>query len=234
MEGHRILIVDDEKNIRLTVAAALEGAGFEVDTARDGAEALDKLDVETYWLVLLDIKMPGMDGMEVLRRLRDVRPEVRVVMITAHGDVESAVEAMKLGAVDFLPKPFSPGEIRGIVQKIRDREALDPEQAEGYDSFVELARRGIARRQLDDARGYVRKALAADEGRPEAHNLLGVLHEIEGERYEAQERYRKALAADPTYAPARANLGASTEPKRHENFILDEAKVRRDTPEHRG
>ena len=221
----RVLVVDDEKNIRLTLAAALDGLDLEVATAADGQEALGRLAEGPVWLVLLDLRMPGLDGMAVLRRLRELRPEAHVVLVTAHGTVENAVEAMKLGAVDVLPKPFAPAQIRGLVERLRRRDALDPEAAEGYDAVAELARRAVARRQLDDAREYVRRAIALDGRRPDAHNLLGVLHEIDGERFEAQERYRRALELDPTFAPARANLAASVDPYRHTSYLLGEAKA---------
>lgn len=227
MDEHRVLVVDDEKNIRLTLSQTLEGIRLKVDTAADGEEALSKLNQADYWLTLLDLKMPGMDGMEVLRRLRVLQPGTKVVIITAHGTVENAVEAMKLGAVDFLQKPFTPAEIRALVQKIMDRDALDPAQAESYEAFIELARHGISHRQFDEARAYLRKALACDDAQPEAHNLLGVLHEIDGDRFEAQQCYRKALELDPTYAPARANLRESVEPDRKTSFFLDEAKAER-------
>src|SRR4030042_5052942 len=92
-----ILIVDDEKNIRLTLSQSLEALGSESDTAANGEEALAKLKEKEFGLILLDIKMPGMDGKEVLRQVRKIRPDIRVIMITAYGTIESAGEAMKLG-----------------------------------------------------------------------------------------------------------------------------------------
>lgn len=224
----RILVVDDEKNIRLTLGEALAAMDLEVDTASDGEEALAKLEEDAYRLMLLDIKMPGLDGMEVLRRVRDVQPEVRVVIITAHGTVANAVEAMKLGAVDFLQKPFSAQEIRDVVRTVIERERIDPKRAEGYEAYLELARRAVSHRRFDAARDYAREALRLDAGRPEVHNLLGVLHEIAGDRFEAQQSYRKALELDPTFAPARANLHESVEPDRKTSFFLGEAKVEKD------
>ena len=99
MKEKFVLVVDDEKNIRLTLSQTLESLGLETDTAVNGEEALDKLKMKEFGLILLDLKMPGMDGMEVLRQLRKIRPDIRVIIITAYGTVESAVEAMKLGAV---------------------------------------------------------------------------------------------------------------------------------------
>ena len=98
--------------------------GLPVDEAATGEEALAKLAEEDFGLVLLDLRMPGMAGMEVLRRVRATRSHVRVIIITAYGTVESAVEAMKLGAVDFIQKPFSPREIRDLISKVLERDSL--------------------------------------------------------------------------------------------------------------
>jgi DNA-binding response OmpR family regulator len=117
MKRSTVLVVDDEKNIRLTIAQSLEKLGLEVDGAVNGEEALQKIRQQAYQLVLLDLKLPGMDGMEVLRQLRGSHNKLKVLIITAHGTIENAVEAMKLGAVDFIQKPFTPDEIRGFVAK---------------------------------------------------------------------------------------------------------------------
>ena len=117
-----ILIVDDEKNIRLTLAQSLETLGMETDSAEDGKEALAKLKEKEFGLILLDLRIPGVDGMEVLRQVRENNPDIRIIIITAYGTIELAVEAMKLGAVDFIPKPFVPEEIREMVARVLDRE----------------------------------------------------------------------------------------------------------------
>ena len=103
-----------------------------VQTAGDGEEALQKLQDSDFSLVLLDLKLPGMDGLEVLRRIRESRPKTRVIMITAHGTIDYAVEAMKLGAVDFLRKPFSPGEIRTLVSSGTEMPRLGRRKAPDY------------------------------------------------------------------------------------------------------
>ena len=97
MKEKPVLVVDDEKNIRLTLSQTLESLGLETDTAVNGEEALGKLKKKEFGLILLDLKVPGMDGMAVLRQLREIRPDIRVIIITAYGTVESAVEAMKIG-----------------------------------------------------------------------------------------------------------------------------------------
>ena len=112
----RVLIADDEINIRRVLEAILRRDGYEVVTAANGDEALARMsrDINT---VITDLKMPGLDGMGLLKRLSVDFPDVPVVMITAHGSVESAVEAVKLGAFDYVEKPFDQEQIRQIVTK---------------------------------------------------------------------------------------------------------------------
>ncbi len=210
MEKKPILVVDDEKNIRLTISQSLETLEIPVQTAVNGEEALRKLRESPFGLVFLDLKMPGIDGMEVLRQIKDDWPEIRVIIITAHGTIESAVEAMKLGAVDFIQKPFSPGEIRELATLVLEREALDEENAVDYVSLIELTKRHISDRSFSAARETVRKAIAADPAQPEAYNLLGALIDIKGDWLEAQKFYRAALDIDPTYKPAWTNLERTT------------------------
>ncbi len=221
-----VLIVDDEKNIRLTLSQALETLGAEIDTAANGEEALTKLKEKGFGLILLDIRMPGMDGMEVLRRVREIRPDIRIIMITAYGTVESAVEAIKLGAVDFLQKPFEPEEIRELVLRVMDRENLDEMKSIDYSSSIELAKRCIGNRQFGAAAEHVRKAIFVDTQRPEAFNLLGALMEIQGNRAEAQKNYRAALSLDPSYEPAIQNLHRSTTTKWRQagGILIEEPK----------
>ena len=116
MTAKPILIVDDEKNIRLALSMSLEKLDIPVETAASGEEALEKLAQGEYGLMLLDLRMPGLDGMEVLRQVSQQRPELKVIIITAYGSIDLAVEAMKLGAVDFLQKPFDAGQVREMVQ----------------------------------------------------------------------------------------------------------------------
>jgi DNA-binding response OmpR family regulator len=210
MQKKPILIVDDEKNIRLTMSQSLEPLEIEVRTAVNGEEAMQKLCEKPFGLVFLDLKMPGMDGMEVLRRIKENWPNTRVIIITAHGTIETAGEAMKLGAVDFLQKPFSPGEIRELATLVLEREALDKKNAVDYGSLIELTKRHITNREFSAARETVRKAIASDPAHPEGYNLLGALLEIKDDWLEAQRFYRAALDIDPTFIPARANLDRTT------------------------
>ncbi len=115
MSQDRILIVDDEADIALILKLQLEDSGYTTVRARDGVEALEKLSRETFDLVLLDIKMPRLDGMQVLERIRGGHRGEAVVMMTAHGNEEIAVKAIKKGAIDYIAKPFSTED---IVKKV--------------------------------------------------------------------------------------------------------------------
>jgi len=210
MKKKPILVVDDEKNIRLTLSQSLAPLGIPIRTAINGEEAFKKLQHEAFGLVFLDLKMPGMDGMALLRRIEAHWPKTRVIIITAHGTIETAVEAMKLGAVDFIQKPFSPVEIREVATQVLARESLDEKRAMNYPALIELTKRHITDRRFSLARETARKAIAADPAQPEAYNLLGALFEINNDRLNALKFYRAALDIDPTFKPADANLDRAT------------------------
>lgn len=116
MDRRRILVVDDEKNIRLMLTQALASEETIVETAVNGEEALEKIAQTSYDLVLLDLRLPGMNGLDVLREIRESHESLPVILLTAHGTVESAVEAMRVGAVNYLQKPFAPRELREAVE----------------------------------------------------------------------------------------------------------------------
>ena len=121
----RILVAEDEDGIRSFLAEALEAEGHEVVQAADGREALDRLAGSAFHLLITDLRMPRMDGMELVRRARGDQAEMEVIVLTAHGSVDSAVEAMKLGAFDYLQKPVaSPAELRLVVARALERRAL--------------------------------------------------------------------------------------------------------------
>ena len=113
----RILIVDDEPSIRMVLRAHLTRSGYDVTAAENGAEAIDLLRNEDFHLVVSDLKMPVIDGMEVLAHCKTEYPGLPVILITAHGTVDSAVEAIKNGAQDYVTKPFDSDELLPIIQK---------------------------------------------------------------------------------------------------------------------
>jgi DNA-binding NtrC family response regulator len=208
MSARMALVVDDERNVRLTLARALQTTGIDVDTADSGESALVMARLRDYDVVILDLRMPGKDGMEVLRDLRQLRPETKVVVLTAHGSVEAAVEAIKLGAADFVQKPILPQELRAIVARTLQERAL--EQGAGYDAWVEEASAHLETGDAEAARTIARLALAKHPDRAEALNLLGAVAELSGERRQAAAFYRAALALEPTHGAARHNLQRAT------------------------
>jgi len=123
----RVLIADDEKNMRWVLRQALEAEGYEVVEAVDGKEALSAIAEQEPGLLILDHKMPAPDGMEVLRRLRAKGHRFPVIMLTAHGNVQTAVEAMKAGANEYLTKPFDLDELKLSIEKALKVEALAAE-----------------------------------------------------------------------------------------------------------
>jgi two-component system response regulator HydG len=125
----RILVVDDEGNARTALAEILRQEGFAVETAADGFKALARMDEFTPDLVLTDLKMPGMDGVELLGKVRDLDAEVPVVVMTAFGAVETAVSAMRAGAADYLTKPLNTDELLVVLERALEHRRLRGETA---------------------------------------------------------------------------------------------------------
>jgi len=124
MTQEKILIIDDDPQIRTLLAERLKFHQYQVLTAEDGEEGLDKFKKEGADLVLLDLMMPKLDGIETLNRMKKEEPEVLVIMMTAFGTIEKAVQAMKMGAYDFIPKPCEPEHILLTIQKALERKVL--------------------------------------------------------------------------------------------------------------
>jgi DNA-binding NtrC family response regulator len=117
----QVLVVDDEAVVRTGIARVLEGQGLSVRMAADGNSALEIMEAETIDIVLIDIKMPGMDGIEVLKHIHTNYPETAVIMITGYPTIETAVESIKLGAIDYLTKPFRVDELEALVLKAQEQ-----------------------------------------------------------------------------------------------------------------
>ena len=119
-----ILIVDDEKSIRKTLREILEYEGYNVDEAQDGQESLNMVKEGDYDVVLLDIKMPKMDGMEALEKILQAEPDTPVIMVSGHGTIDTAVEAVKKGAFDFVAKPMDLNRLLITVRNALDKSNL--------------------------------------------------------------------------------------------------------------
>src|ERR1051326_1787886 len=120
----KILVIDDEKSIRKTLREILEYENFKVDEAGDGAEGAAMAEKENYDIILCDIKMPKVDGMETLDRILKAKPDVPIVMISGHGTIETAVEAVKKGAFDFIAKPLDLNRLLVTIRNAMDKSKL--------------------------------------------------------------------------------------------------------------
>jgi len=161
-----VLLVDDHKPFRDSLAKILEGEGFRVFPANDGEEALDILRHEFIQLVLTDLKMPKMDGVELLKVAKTIRPEVEVILITGYGTVDTAVTAMKEGAYDYIQKPFKPREILKLVRKASEKQSLVlenrilQERIKDFQKFEKIVGRSPAMKKVLEIVAQVAPSLA--------------------------------------------------------------------------
>jgi two-component system response regulator AtoC len=124
MSTNRILLIDDEENFRHMLSVILKKRGYDVETASNGVDGLKKIDGGSYDTVLCDIRMPQMDGLEFLKEAQKTGAEATIIMMSAYGTLDTAIEAMKLGAYDYISKPFKPDEIILTLKKAEERERL--------------------------------------------------------------------------------------------------------------
>lgn len=141
----KLLVIDDEPVIREGVRRILESESYHVETFSSGQAALERIKQEEFDLVITDLKMPGMSGMEVLKAIKEIQPDLPVIFITGYSSVDSAVEVMKLGAVDYIAKPFTPEEMLSTVKLALEQRVVALEDlylrkelldTEGFDQFV--------------------------------------------------------------------------------------------------
>ena len=203
----KILIVDDEKNVRLNYRMTLETEGYTIFEAVSGAAALEELVGRSFDLAILDMRMPGMDGLELLAKMREFGIGVPAMIVTAYSDVPHAVKAMKLGAIDFLQKPLQPEELRRIVTEILKRHAPQKEQlGENFNSHIVAAKRCLNLRSFAMARIHLAKALELNNKSVEAFNLAGVLAELLEDVDKAKRYYGQAIKLNKNYEPAQQNM----------------------------
>lgn len=223
----RILVVDDEPNVRLNYRMTLETEGFTVVEANCGSAALDQLSSAVFDLAILDMRMPEMDGLDLLDEMRARGYATPTVIITAYGSIPHAVRALKLGAIDFLKKPMTPESLRNIVNEVTTRhtgieaaETTKP-QGESFGSQLSEAKRLINLQSFEDGWTHLSRALQLSPQSPEALNLAGVFFEMQEDFVRARKLYGKAIHFSPYYEPAQQNMrrifelfhfGSSTEP----------------------
>lgn len=124
----RVLIVDDEEKFSLALAERLRLRDYDVTTSQSGVDAVSQVKKYNYDVVVLDVLMPGMDGIEALREIKKIKPLTEVIMLTGHATVETAIEGMKLGAMDFLMKPCQTEDLVTKIQNAHDRKAEQEER----------------------------------------------------------------------------------------------------------
>ncbi len=137
-EKSKILVVDDELPVCKSVASALANENYAVDMALSGEEALRKEEENRYDIIVADLMMLGISGMDLLKLLKEKRPEIMVIMITGYPSIKTAVESIKLGAFDYLPKPFTPNELRTLISRALARKQLFGETKEKKISGVAI------------------------------------------------------------------------------------------------
>jgi DNA-binding response OmpR family regulator len=177
--SRRVLVIDDETNIRRMMRLTLESDGYEVEDAEDGEKGLALFgDGSGFDAVLLDQKMPGVDGIETLRRIRQRSPGARVVMITAFGTVELAVEAMKAGATDFLRKPLTPDTLRGALAAVLSKAptVVHPERA----AAMPTAPKELPPVEVWTVNGFFIRSKPRPEGAPVDEHLFEIRHATRG------------------------------------------------------
>ncbi len=218
-QTYRLLIVDDEPNVRLVFRTALATPAYSIATADDGETALALAEQNTLDLILLDLQMPGLSGMDVLEKLRERALDVPVVIVTAHGSIPDVVRAMRLGAIDFVSKPLTPEALRNVVAEVLERhetlrsvppvQSVEHEPVTAVSEFLRLmtrAKRALNLRAFDEAEVFLKQAVALDPHSAEALNLSGVVLESRNHHDEAYRSYRAALKADKHYEPAMHNM----------------------------
>jgi DNA-binding response OmpR family regulator len=196
----RILVADDERNIRKNLTMVLEAAGYLVDEAKDGDEALDLCKNNHPDIAFVDLHMPKLQGLDVLAHIRALSPKTAVVIITAYGSAANAVQAMKLGAVEFLEKPFDPKVIGLLAEEILFRQRLGA--GVSFDDLMHLADLARDRHAHLEARGYLKAAMSRAPDRAEPYYWLGFLWETEKDERRAVQYYYMAVSADHSFQPA--------------------------------
>lgn len=207
--SQRILVVDDEPNVRLNYRITLETEGFIVVEADSGPQALEQFARQSFDLAILDMRMPEMDGLDLLAEMRQRGITTPAVIITAYGEIPHAVRAMKLGAIDFLKKPMTPESLRNVVQNILIRHAPEPTlpapKRDDFDTHIVTAKRLLNLQDFAGAKEHLIRALELDNS-AEGFNLAGVLFEMQEDYDRAKKYYGQAMKLDKKYEPAQQNM----------------------------
>jgi DNA-binding NtrC family response regulator len=200
----RILVADDQRNVRGNLTMILEAAGYRVDATGDSEEVLARCHGRHYDIAFIDINMTKIDGLDLVRGVRALSKKTTVVTLSQYGVITKVVEAMKLGAVDFIEKPIDPKKIQPLCEEILRRRALPSNDT--VNDLLQFAELALERNAIVEARLYLKMAMLRDENRAEPYYWLSELCEAEGDVREALHYYCRALDAGPTFQPSRKAL----------------------------
>jgi DNA-binding response OmpR family regulator len=201
MKPQPVLIVEDEAIMRESLRDWLTESGYQVATAEDGEQALQMVAERDFGIAVLDLKLPGKDGLEVLREAKEQRPRLKGIIITAYPSVETAVEAMRLGAIDYLPKPFAPDALEKLIQQ-----TLGPVQMEiRPQAAVEIAE------EVEQPKVEVEEVVTITEAEVPAHLEQGKEQLKAGHFDEAVREFQVVLGVAPGNIEARVLLHQARE-----------------------
>jgi FixJ family two-component response regulator len=212
--SNQVLIVDDEPNVRLNYRVTLESEGLDVWEASSAEKALEQFSHHPFNVAILDLRMPVMDGLDLLAEMRRRGLQTPTVVVTAYGDVAHAVRAMRLGAIDFLRKPLTPEALRSVVSEILTRHvpnkggapAIPTAIPDTFGAQLSEAKRLLNLQAFDQAWRHLSRALELNAQSPEALNLAGVFFEMQEDYERAKKLYGKAIKYGPYYEPAQQNM----------------------------
>jgi DNA-binding response OmpR family regulator len=219
----RILVAHDQRNVRSNLKMILQGAGYRVDTTDDSEEVIARCHRHEYDIVFLDIQMPKIDSLNVIRCIRSLSKKTAVAMVSRYGAIAKVVEAIKLGAVDFVEEPIEPKKIQALCDEMLRRHALMTNDT--VDELLHFAELALDRNALTEVRAFLKIAMLRDENRAEPFYWLSELYEAQGEMRESLYYYCRALDAGPTFQPSRKALRRL---KQLANGIHEEKKNRLD------
>ena len=195
-EMKSVLIVEDETIMRESLRDWLKDEGYEVETAEEGEEALQRIGKEKFGIAVLDLRLPGKDGLEVLREAKAQDPKLKGIIITAYPSVETAVEAMKIGAVDYIVKPFTPDALEKSIQAV-----LGPVQAEIKSEEAKVEAAAAEAAVVEEAK--VEEIIAITEEEILAHFEQGQTYFKTGEYKEALKEFQSILNIAPGHMETR-------------------------------
>jgi len=199
-----VLIVEDEAIMRESLRDWLKDGGYEVETAKEGEEALEKIGKKEFSVAVLDLRLPGKDGLEVLKEATEKDPKIKGIVITAYPSVETAVEAMKIGAVDYMVKPFAPDALEKAIQEILGPvqvEVKPEEPKEGKVKEPEAELPVVEEAEVEEAE--IEEAIAITEGEIPVHLEQGQAYFKEGRYKEALREFQSILRVAPGHIETR-------------------------------